>query len=128
MHPFGGERDKEATGMENCLFCKIIKGEIPSRKIYEDEDVYAFYDIHPQAKAHALVVSKNHAADLNAHDALSDHELAACLRGCARVAAILGLSEGGYRVVNNCGEDACQTVQHLHFHVLGGEKLSERMA
>ena len=114
--------------MENCLFCKIIKGEIPSRKIYEDEDTYAFYDIHPQAKAHALVVSKHHVGDLSAHQELSDHELAACLRACTRVAELLGLTQDGYRVVNNCGENACQTVQHLHFHILGGEKLSERMA
>ena len=114
--------------MEDCLFCKIIKGEIPSRKIYEDEDTYAFYDIHPQAKEHALVVSKHHIVGLCNHDELSDHELASCLRACARVAAILGLEESGYRVVNNCGENACQTVKHLHFHVMGGEKLSERMA
>ena len=98
--------------MTDCLFCKIIAGEIPSKKVYEDEDTYAFYDINPQAPN----------ADL------SDHELAACLRTCARVAKQLGLEEGGYRIVNNCGENACQTVKHMHYHVLGGEKLSERMA
>lgn len=114
--------------MDDCIFCKIIKGEIPSRIIYEDENTFAFHDINPQAKAHALVVSKRHTPDL-AHNAdLSDHELAACLRTCATVANALGLAEGGYRVVANCGENACQTVKHLHFHVIGGEKLSERMA
>jgi histidine triad (HIT) family protein len=114
--------------MEDCLFCKIVRGEIPSKKIYEDEYTYAFHDIHPQAKVHALVVSKHHTADLSHHDSLSDRELAACLRTCAAVARILGLEAGGYRVVSNCGENACQTVKHLHFHIIGGEPLSERMA
>jgi len=114
--------------MDDCLFCKIIKGDIPSKKIDEDEDTFAFYDIHPQAKVHALVVSKRHIADIAHHEELADHELAACLRACARVAKQLGLSEGGYRIVSNCGADACQSVQHLHFHILGGEKLSDRMA
>ena len=114
--------------MENCLFCKIINGEIPSTKVYEDEDTFAFRDINPQAKEHVLVVSKKHVPDVAHTDAMSDHELAACLRTCAKVAAQLGLTEGGFRVVNNCGENACQSVQHMHYHVLGGEKLSDRMA
>jgi histidine triad (HIT) family protein len=114
--------------MDDCIFCKILKGDIPSRKIYEDADTYAFHDINPQASVHALVISKHHVADLAHNDAMSDHELAACLRACATVAQQLGLTEGGYRVVNNCGENGCQTVKHLHFHVIGGEKLSERMA
>ena len=112
----------------DCLFCKIIAGEIPSKKVYEDENTYAFHDIAPQAKVHVLVVSKKHTPDLAHADALTDTELAACLRTCAKVADMLGLTEGGYRIVNNCGENACQTVKHIHFHVLGGEKLSERMA
>ena len=114
--------------MENCLFCKIIAGDISSKKIYEDEDTYAFFDIHPQTKVHALVVSKRHTPDLERNAELSDRELAACLRACATVARQLGLSQSGYRVVSNCGEDACQTVKHLHFHVLGGERMTERMA
>ena len=114
--------------MEDCLFCKIIRGDIPSKRIAEDEFTYAFHDIHPQASVHALVVSKHHIADLNQHEALSDQQLAACLRMCARVAQELGLSQDGYRVVNNCGSNACQTVQHIHFHVIGGEPLAERMA
>ncbi len=112
----------------DCLFCKIIAGEIPSRKVYEDENTYAFHDINPQAPVHVLVVSKKHTPDLAHADVLTDAELAACLRTCAKVAAELGLTEGGYRIVNNCGENARQTVKHIHFHVLGGEKLSERMA
>jgi histidine triad (HIT) family protein len=114
--------------MEDCLFCKIIAGDIPSQKIYEDENTFAFYDIHPQAKVHALVVSKRHVPELAHNAELSDGELAACLRTCALVAQKLGIARSGYRVVSNCGSDACQSVKHLHFHVLGGEKMTERMA
>ena len=114
--------------MQDCLFCKIIAGEIPSQKVYEDEDTYAFHDINPQAPVHVLVVSKKHTPDVAHHVDLNDRELAACLRACARVAEQLGLGAGGYRIVNNCGENACQTVGHMHYHVLGGAKLSERMA
>ena len=113
----------------DCLFCKIIGGEIPSAKVYEDELVYAFRDINPQAPVHVLVVSKKHTPDVaHAVEDLTDAQLAACLRTCAKVAKDLGLTEGGYRIVNNCGENACQTVKHIHFHILGGQKLSERMA
>ena len=113
--------------MENCLFCKIVKGEIPSQKIYENEDVYAFADIHPQAEVHVLVVSKTHTQDLAHHTALTDKELAACLRACDAVAKQMKIQESGYRIVTNCGEDARQSVGHIHFHVLGGERLSDRM-
>lgn len=114
--------------MDNCLFCKIIQGEVPSQKVYEDEDTYAFDDINPQAKVHVLVVSKKHTPDVAHHGELSDKQLAACLRTCAKVAKQLGIEESGYRVVSNCGPDACQSVGHMHYHVLGGERLSERMA
>ena len=114
--------------MNDCLFCKIIAGQIPSNKVYEDEFTYAFHDIAPQAKTHVLVVSKKHIPDVAHCAELSDQELASCLRTCARVAEMLNLTEGGYRIVNNCGENACQSVKHIHFHVLGGEKLSEKMA
>ena len=114
--------------MNDCLFCKIIAGEIPSKKVYEDEFTYAFHDIAPQAPVHVLVVSKKHTPDVAHNDDLSDRELAACLRTCAKVAEMLGIAEGGYRIVNNCGDNACQTVKHMHYHVLGGEKLAERMA
>ena len=114
--------------MEDCLFCKILKGEIPSTKVYEDDFTYAFHDISPQADAHALVIPKKHVSGLSAHTELSDAELAACLRACHAVAGKLGIAEGGYRVVSNCGADACQSVDHLHFHVIGGNQLSPRMA
>ena len=112
--------------MSDCLFCKIIAGEIPSAKVYEDDAVYAFRDIHPMAPTHVLVVPKTHCASLAETDALSDAALAACLRACKKIAAQEGLT-GGFRVVSNCGPDACQTVPHLHFHVLGGTRMAEKM-
>lgn len=108
--------------MENCLFCKIAEGEVPSKKLYEDEQVVAFYDIAPQAKVHFLVTPKQHidsAAVLTEEDsALLGHIFAVI----AKLAKETGL-DNGYRVISNVGEDAGQTVKHLHFHVLGGEKL-----
>ncbi len=114
--------------MSDCLFCKIINGDIPSAKVYEDEKVYAFRDIAPQAPVHVLVIPKKHVASVAAIDELDDAPVAACLRACRKVAELEGLTEGGFRVVSNCGDDACQSVKHLHFHVLGGKKLSETMA
>ena len=112
--------------MENCLFCRIIAGEIPSAKVYEDELVYAFRDINPQTPTHVLVVPKKHIASVADADQASDRELAACIRACRTVALSENLT-GGFRVVSNCGKDACQSVPHLHFHVLGGRKMSENM-
>ena len=113
--------------MENCLFCKIIAGDIPSAKVYEDELTYAFRDINPQAPTHVLVVPKQHIASVGDTDAADDALLAACLRACKKVAAAEGLTNG-FRVVSNCGDDACQSVHHLHFHVLGGKKMADAMA
>ena len=113
--------------MNDCLFCKIIAGELPSKKVYEDENTYAFWDINPQAPVHVLVVSKQHIPDAAHVEELTDTQLAACIRTCAKVAAEMGLNENGYRIVNNCGEHACQSVKHIHFHVLGGKQLSDRM-
>lgn len=114
--------------MENCLFCKIINGDIPSTKVYEDDQVYAFRDIAPQAPTHVLVIPKTHVASVAACDKLDDAAIAACIRACRKVAQLEGLTEKGFRVVSNCGDDACQSVHHLHFHVLGGRKMGETMA
>ncbi|MDO4483864.1 MAG: histidine triad nucleotide-binding protein [Clostridia bacterium] len=114
--------------MNDCLFCKIIAGDIPSTKVYEDEKVYAFRDINPQAPTHVLVIPKKHVASVAAVDELDDADLAACLRACRLVAQSEGLTEKGFRVVSNCGDDACQSVKHLHFHVLGGRQMGEQMA
>ncbi len=113
--------------MENCLFCKIMKGDIPSDKVYENEYVYAFRDINPQAPTHVLVIPKKHIASLNEADRMNDQDLAECLRAIQTIASIENLT-GGYRVVSNCGADACQSVPHLHFHILGGTQMQDRMA
>ncbi len=113
--------------MENCLFCKIINNEIPSTKVYENEWVYAFRDINPQTPVHVLVIPRKHIASLNETSSFTDRELAECLRAIPVIAAQEGLT-GGYRVISNCGADACQSVHHLHFHLLGGAQMAERMA
>ena len=113
--------------MENCLFCKIIAGEIPSTKVYEDEKVYAFRDINPQAPTHILVIPKKHVPSMAHLAGLPDEDLTACLRAVSHIAAEEKL-ENGYRVISNCGPDACQSVPHLHFHLLGGRPMADRMA
>ena len=110
----------------DCLFCKIIDGEIPSTKVYEDEYVYAFRDIAPQAPVHVLVVPKEHICCADAIDESNCVWVARCFEAVAKIAKAEGLSNG-YRVINNCGEDGGQTVKHLHFHILGGLKLSDKM-
>ena len=112
--------------MDNCLFCRIMKGEIPSDKGYENDYVYSFRDINPQMPVHVLVIPKKHVASLNDIASADDRELAECLRAVRLIAEQEHLS-GGYRVVSNCGPDACQSVQHLHFHILGGAAMTDRM-
>ena len=113
--------------MHDCLFCRIIAGEIPSTKVYEDETVLAFRDINPQAPTHILVVPKTHIADCNALTAANACVVAHIFTQIHKIAAAEGLT-GGYRVVSNCGPDAGQTVPHLHFHILGGKPLALEMA
>ena len=110
----------------DCLFCKIINGEIPSAKVYEDEYVYAFKDIAPQAPVHVLVVPKTHICCADMIDSDNSIEVARVFEAIPKVAKLMGLTNG-YRIINNCGEDGCQTVKHIHFHVLGGKKLPENM-
>ncbi len=111
----------------DCLFCAIIKGEIPSKKVYEDDACYAFLDINPQAPVHCLVVPKVHIG--SADDICEDNSavVAAIFTAIPKIAKSLGL-DGGYRIVSNIGDDGCQSVKHLHFHILGGKKLAESMA
>ena len=111
----------------DCLFCKIIAGEIPSNKVYEDEWCYAFFDIAPQAPTHVLVVPKIHIPSTDGIDAENSVYVAKIFEVIPKIAQSLGLGEG-YRVITNCGENGCQSVKHLHFHILGGKKLSENMA
>ena len=113
--------------MTNCLFCKIITGDIPSTKVYEDDLVLAFRDIAPMAPTHILVVPKTHIADVNGITAENNAVIAHIFTVIPQIAAAEGLVNG-YRVVSNCGDDAGQTVHHLHFHILGGKKLALEMA
>ena len=119
--------NQEVRNMSDCLFCKIIAGEIPSTKVYEDEVVFAFRDINPQAPTHVLVVPKAHIADCNGVTAENSAVVAHIFEVIPKIAQAEGLT-GGYRVVSNCGDDAGQTVQHLHFHILGGKQLTLEMA
>ena len=112
--------------MDNCLFCKIIAGEIPSTKVYEDDMVLAFRDIAPQAPTHILVIPKAHIGSVSEITAENSAYAAHCLEVIGKIAKQEGLS-GGYRVISNCGPDAGHTVHHLHFHILGGKTMSEKM-
>ena len=114
--------------MNDCLFCKIIAGEIPSTKVYEDEQVYAFRDIHPQAPVHVLIVPKKHMANILELAADDTGAAQAVVRAIHTIAAQEGVAESGFRVITNCGKDVAQSVAHLHFHLLGGTQLSENMA
>ena len=113
--------------MENCLFCKIVKGDIPSTKVYEDETVLAFRDIAPQAPTHILVIPKTHIPSVDGITEANSDVVAHIFRVIPQIAAAEGLTEG-YRVVSNCGPHAGQTVHHLHFHILGGKQLALEMA
>ncbi len=111
----------------DCIFCKIAAGEIPSAKVYEDGDVLAFRDINPQAPVHVLVIPKRHIASCDEITEDNSDAVAKIFRAIPKVAAAEGLTNG-YRVITNVGEDGCQSVHHMHFHVLGGKKLPERMS
>ena len=113
--------------MSDCLFCKIIAGEIPSTTVYEDETIFAFRDINPQSPTPVLVVPKAHIADCNGVSAENSAAVAHIFEVIPKIAAAEGLT-GGYRVVSNGGADAGQTGQHLHFRVLGGKPLTLEMA
>lgn len=113
--------------MEDCLFCKIVKGEIPSNKVYEDEYVYAFKDIEPAAPVHVLVVPKKHISCLNDISEEDEDLLGKIFVAIKKITKELGIDKNGYRIVNNCGKDAGQTVMHLHFHILAGVKMGEKL-
>lgn len=108
--------------MEDCLFCKIIKGEIPSEKVYEDEKILAFKDIHPKAPVHVLVIPKKHIASAQEIKIEDEALIGKIFTVIKKIAEEQGLYNG-YRIVNNCGKDGGQEVMHLHFHLLGGKTL-----
>lgn len=106
----------------DCLFCKIIAGEIPSTKVYEDDLILAFRDIDPQAPEHVIIIPKKHIASANDITAENSKYIAHIFEKIPHIAATLGVDEAGYRVVNNCGKDGGQTVGHIHFHLMGGRE------
>ncbi len=109
--------------MSDCLFCKIISGDIPSSKVYEDDEIFGFKDINPAAPVHVLFVPKKHFADLSEASPEDQTLLGRMLLVISREAPKLGLTDG-YRVVNNCGISAGQTIRHFHLHLLGGKQMS----
>lgn len=111
----------------DCVFCSIVSGAIPSKKVYEDESVYAFYDINPNAPVHVLVVPKQHIDSVDQVSEQNIEVVGKVMLAIPKIAAQLGLVNG-YRVITNCGEDGGQSVKHLHFHILGGKKLPVKLS
>ncbi|WP_058301890.1 histidine triad nucleotide-binding protein [Gorillibacterium timonense] len=109
--------------LKECIFCQIIAGDTPCRKVYEDDEVLVFHDIQPAAPVHALIIPKTHIASMNDVGREQEGIIAAIHRAAQITAIELGIAETGYRLVNNCGPDAGQVVHHLHYHLLGGKKL-----
>ena len=110
--------------MPDCIFCKIANGEIPSLKVYENDDVFVIDDINPVAKTHALLITKKHYADILSLDSDNAGLLRSIHEAVRETARIKGIGGSGFRLINNCGADGGQTVPHLHYHIIGGEKLN----
>lgn len=108
---------------DSCLFCKIVNQEIPSEKVYEDDDLYAFRDIEPAAPEHVLIIPKKHIVSLLELRPEDEHLVGKILLAAQKIATDLGLAQNGFRLVNNTGEHGGQTVFHIHFHLLGGRNL-----
>ncbi len=113
--------------MGDCIFCKIVEGEIPSNKVYEDENILAFKDINPLTPIHILVIPKKHIKSINELKPDDEILIGKIFSTVKQIAKEQGISENGYRVVSNCGEDGGQEVKHLHFHILGGKKLGTKI-
>lgn len=107
----------------DCLFCKIVEGSIPSKKVFENENILAFHDIQPAAPVHVLIIPKVHIASMNDVTAENFTLISEIHQAAQQISVDLGISETGYRLINNCGADGEQTVHHLHYHLLGGAKL-----
>lgn len=113
--------------MSDCIFCKIINGDIPSSKVYEDDKIFAFNDISPQAPVHILIVPKEHICCANMVTADNADVVAHIFSKIGEIAALTGIKDDGYRIINNCGKNGGQTVFHLHFHLMGGKDLGEKL-
>lgn len=112
--------------MDDCIFCKIISGEIPSNKVYEDENVLAFKDLNPQMPVHILVIPKKHITSITDLKEEDESLVGKIFTAINKIAKDMGIAKGGFRVLSNCGVDAGQTVKHLHFHILAGKKMGEK--
>lgn len=110
--------------MESCIFCKIVKGEIPCTKVYEDDKVLAFNDINPEAPVHILIIPKEHIKSANEINNENAHIISHIFTIINKLVVDANISETGYRVVTNCGKDGGQTVEHIHFHIIGGRSLN----
>ena len=112
----------------SCIFCQIANKEIPSSFVYETENLVAFRDLNPQAPVHILVVPKMHITSMNDINSKNSEIVAEIFEAVNKIAEQEGIKESGYRVISNCGDDGCQSVKHLHFHLVGGKKLSETLS
>lgn len=112
---------------DNCLFCKIIKKEVPSTIVYEDEEVIAFKDIHPAAPIHILVIPKKHISTLVELKEEDEKIIGKIFTVINKIAKEQGFAEKGFRVISNCGEDGCQEIKHIHFHLLAGKKMGAKI-
>lgn len=113
--------------MDDCVFCKIIKGEIPSNIVYEDEEIIAFRDIHPCAPIHILVIPKRHITSLVDLKEDDERVIGKIYTVINQIAKKEGIADKGFRVIVNCGEDGGQVVKHIHFHLLGGKKMGVKV-
>ncbi|MBE6071808.1 MAG: histidine triad nucleotide-binding protein [Clostridium butyricum] len=113
--------------MEECIFCKIVNGEIPSSKLYEDDKVIAFRDINPEAPIHFLVVPKEHIESANSLNEDNFNVIAHIFKVINKLVKEENIADSGYRIINNCGKDGGQTVNHIHFHVIGGKTLPMKL-
>jgi histidine triad (HIT) family protein len=118
---------REGLGMEDCIFCRIVDRKIPSTVVYEDDKVMAFNDINPVAPVHVVIIPKVHIANVNALTPENAAIVADIHLAARKIAEKLGVAEKGYRLINNCGPDAGQTVFHLHYHLIGGLKLGAKI-
>lgn len=112
----------------SCIFCKIGSKEIPSQTVFENENILAFKDLNPQAPVHILVIPKKHISSINEINSENSFIVAEIFEAINKIVENEGIKESGYRVISNCGEDGCQSVEHLHFHIVGGKKLSETLS
>ncbi|HLA28595.1 MAG TPA: histidine triad nucleotide-binding protein [Syntrophales bacterium] len=113
--------------MDDCIFCRIIKGEVPCNKVYEDDKVLAFHDINPAAPVHVIVIPKRHIPTLMDVEAGQFEYLISMLAAVPRIAKLKGIDQRGFKTIINCNKDGGQVIFHLHMHILGGKKLAEKL-